>query len=118
MTVCPFMRQLLSVYTASKAAVTAFTESLALELKRFNVRVRLVVPRQAATRFSKNAKARMQSGIPEAYAGLAQGVFAGMKQLTVVTRPIDVADAVWRAATDPSCPLRLAAGADAVASAA
>jgi short-subunit dehydrogenase len=33
---------LLSVYTASKAAVNAFTQSLALELQQFNVRVSLV----------------------------------------------------------------------------
>lgn len=38
---------LLSVYTASKAAVNAFTESLALELQQFNVRVRLVLPGRA-----------------------------------------------------------------------
>jgi NAD(P)-dependent dehydrogenase (short-subunit alcohol dehydrogenase family) len=35
---------LLSVYTASKAAVNAFTESLALELEPFDVRARLVLP--------------------------------------------------------------------------
>ena len=35
---------LLSVYTGSKAAVNAYTESLALELKSFDVRVRLVLP--------------------------------------------------------------------------
>jgi hypothetical protein len=32
-----------------------------------------------------------------------------------VTQSVDVAEAVWRAATDPSCPIRLPAGADAVA---
>ena len=69
---------LLSVYTASKAAVNAFTESLALELQPFNVRVSLVLPGRAPeTRFGENAQPRMQGGIPEAYAGLAQSVFAG-----------------------------------------
>ncbi len=43
---------LLSVYTASKAAVNAFTESLALELAPFDVRIRLVSPGRApGTRF-------------------------------------------------------------------
>jgi NAD(P)-dependent dehydrogenase (short-subunit alcohol dehydrogenase family) len=107
---------LVSVYTASKAAVNAFTESLALELQQFNVRVRLVLPGRAPeTRFGENAKPRMQGGIPEAYAGLAQSVFAGWAQSSAVTRPLDVAEAVWRAANDPSCPVRIAAGADAVA---
>lgn len=107
---------LLSVYTASKAAVEAFTESLALELQPFNVRVTLVLPgRSPATRFGESARPRTPSGIPEAYAGFAQSVFGGMGQSTAVTRPQDVAEAVWRAANDPSCPVRIAAGADAVA---
>lgn len=107
---------LLSVYTASKAAVNAFTESLALELEQFNVRVRLVLPGRAPeTRFGENARTRMQGGIPEAYAALAQSVFAGWAQSSVVTRAQDVAEAVWRAANDPSSPVRIAAGADAVA---
>jgi NAD(P)-dependent dehydrogenase (short-subunit alcohol dehydrogenase family) len=107
---------LLSVYTASKAAINAFTESLALELKQFNVRVSLVIPGRAPeTRFGENAQPRIQGGIPEAYAGLAQSVFAGWQQSSAVTRALDVAEAVWRAANDPSCPVRMAAGADAVA---
>jgi NAD(P)-dependent dehydrogenase (short-subunit alcohol dehydrogenase family) len=111
---------LLSVYTASKAAVNAFTESLALELQQFNVRVRLVLPgRSPETRFRENAQPRMQRGIPEAYAGFAQRIFAGMTQSvgqwSAITRSLDVAEAVWRAANDPSCPIRIPAGADAVA---
>lgn len=107
---------LLSVYSASKAAVNAFTESLALELRPFNVRVHLVLPGRAPeTRFGDNARPRMQGAIPEAYADLAQSVFAEWGQSSVVTRAQDVAEAVWRAANDPSCPLRLVAGADAMA---
>jgi len=108
---------LLSVYTASKAAVNAFTESLALELEPFNIRVRLVLPGRAPeTRFGENARPRMQAGIPEAYAGLAQSVFAGWAQSSeITTRALDVAEAVWRAVNDPACPARLAAGADALA---
>ena len=108
---------LLSIYTASKAAVNAFTESLALELEQFGVRVRLVIPGRAPqTSFSDNARARMGMNIPEAYADLAAQAFAGLQQSTAeVTRALDVAEAVWRAATDPSCSMRLPAGADAVA---
>jgi hypothetical protein len=60
----------------------------------------------------------MQGGVPEAYASFAQNVFAGMGQSlqsSAVTRALDVAEALWRAANDPSCPVRIAAGADAVA---
>jgi len=110
---------LLSVYTASKAAVNAFTESLALELEPFGVRARLVIPGRAPeTSFGDNARARMGMNIPEAYGDLAAQVFAGWQQSTEeVTHALDVAEAVWRAATDPSCPMRQPAGADAVAAA-
>jgi NAD(P)-dependent dehydrogenase (short-subunit alcohol dehydrogenase family) len=107
---------LLSVYTASKAAVNAFTESLALELEPFNVRVNLVLPGRAPeTSFGENARSRMQDAAPDAYATFAQRVFAGMGQPSLVTRARDVAEAVWRAVNDPTCPARIAAGADAVA---
>ncbi|WP_434136763.1 SDR family oxidoreductase (plasmid) [Pseudomonas luteola] len=107
---------LLSVYTASKAAVNAFTESLALELLPFNIRVRLILPGRApGTSFGKNAQPRMQDSIPAAYADLAQQVFAEWSQSTLVTKAQDVAEAVWRAANDPASPMRIVAGADAVA---
>ena len=108
---------LLSVYTASKAAVNAFTESLAFELEPFNVRVRLVLPGRAPdTSFADNAQSRMQDGFPDAYADLVQRVFAGMGQASSdVTHSRNVAEAVWRAATDPLCPMQLPAGADAEA---
>ncbi|EIF35109.1 short-chain dehydrogenase of unknown substrate specificity [Burkholderia sp. Ch1-1] len=106
---------LLSVYTASKAAINAFSESVALELEPFNVRVRVVLPGRAPeTRFGENAQSRMQGGFPEAYAALAQRVFDHWQQETAITRSLDVAEAVWRAANDPSCPTRIAAGADAI----
>jgi short-subunit dehydrogenase len=110
---------LLSVYTASKAAINAFTESLAVELQQFNVRVSVVVPGRAPeTRFGENAQPRIEGGIPEPYSGLAQSIFAGRRQSSPVTRALDVAEAVWRVVNDPSCPVRTAAGADAVALAA
>lgn len=108
---------LLSAYTASKAAVNAFSEVLALELEPFNVHVRLVLPGRAPdTSFGQNARARLQNGIPDAYAELAQRVFTSWQQdAGAVTHARDVAEVVWRAATDPTCPMRLPAGADAVA---
>jgi len=107
---------LLSVYTASKAAVNAFTESLALELEPFGIRARLVLPGRAPdTRFGENARSRMQAGFHEAYTELAQGVMNGWAQSTdPVTHASDVAEAVWHAVTDPASPMRLPAGADAV----
>ncbi|MET0351177.1 MAG: SDR family oxidoreductase [Rhizobacter sp.] len=108
---------LLAVYTASKAAVNAFTESLALELAPFDVRVRLVLPGRApGTRFGDNARQRMEGSGHDAYADFQARVFAAVRDTsTPVTHAADVADAVWRAVTDPSAPMRTPAGADAVA---
>ena len=108
---------LLSVYTASKAAVNAFTESLAIELQEIGVRARLVLPgRSPSTSFGANARGRMSGETPEPYAKLLDRVFSSVRDTsTPVTAASDVAEAVWRAATDAACPMRLPAGADAVA---
>nr|WP_198982465.1 SDR family oxidoreductase [Herbaspirillum sp. ASV7] len=105
---------LLSVYTASKAAVNAFTESLALELAAFDVRARLVLPGRApGTRFAENARPRMASTIPEPYAPLAAAVFENFQDVSQITHAENVAEAVWQAATDPAAPMRIPAGEDA-----
>ena len=108
---------LLSVYTGSKAAVNAFTESLALELAPFDVRARLVLPGRApSTSFGDNARRLMEGSGHPAYAEFTQQVFAAVRDTsTPVTHSQDVAEAVWRAVTDPAAPMRLAAVADAAA---
>jgi NAD(P)-dependent dehydrogenase (short-subunit alcohol dehydrogenase family) len=107
---------LVSVYTASKAAINAFTESMALELEQFGVRVRVVLPgRSPTTRFAENGRESQRFVIPEAYADLAQQFMAGWAEADhPTTRAEDVAEAIWLAATDPSTPIRLPAGADAI----
>jgi len=108
---------LLSIYTGSKAAVNAFTESLALELAPFGVRARLVLPGRApSTSFGDNARRLMEGSTHAAYAEFTQSVFATVRDTgSPVTHAQDVAEAVWRAVTDPAAPMRIAAGADAVA---
>jgi NAD(P)-dependent dehydrogenase (short-subunit alcohol dehydrogenase family) len=106
----------LSVYTASKAAVNAFTESLAVELASFGIRVSLVLPgRSPTTRFGANAGTRMQGAFPGPYEAFKEHVFSAVGEASDVTHGIDVAEAIWRAATDPTSPIKIAAGADAVA---
>ena len=106
---------LVGVYRASKAAVNAFTESLAVEVEPFGVRVRLVLPgRSPETRFSATAREHLYGVDHPAYAPLFQRVLAGFQDTTVpITRAPDVAQAIWRAAIDPTAPMRIAAGADA-----
>jgi len=107
---------LLAVYTGSKAAVNAFTESLALELQPFNVNVRLVLPGLAPTTdFGKNAMPRMEQTFLDAYQPMLDGIMAGMHQPQPTTKAEDVAAAIWQAATDPNAPMRIPAGEDAVA---
>jgi len=108
---------LMSIYTASKAAVNAFTESLAIELEPLGIRARIVIPGRAPeTPFGDNARGRMGMNIPEPYMPIAAQVFARFQETGgPLTYSKDVAEAVWRAATDPTAPMRLPAGADAVA---
>ncbi|MGS0894524.1 SDR family oxidoreductase [Burkholderia stagnalis] len=108
---------LVGAYRASKAAVNAFTESMAIELEPFGVRVRLVLPGRAPdTRFGDNARAHMHGFDHEAYAAFVEQAVARMLDASgPVTHAQDVAEAVWRAATDPACPMRIPAGADAQA---
>lgn len=107
---------LVAVYTASKTAIEGFTASLAHELAAFEVRVKLVEPGYGpSTRFTANGGPRMAGLIPDAYGPFAQSVFAAFTQSSPVTVEAEVAEAVWRAANDPSGQLHFPAGADAVA---
>jgi NAD(P)-dependent dehydrogenase (short-subunit alcohol dehydrogenase family) len=107
---------LIAAYSASKAAVNALTESMALELAQFGVRAHLVMPGRAPeTRFAENGGSRMQGLDHQAYADLVKGFMARFTEPGPITHSQDVAEAVWRAVTDPSSPVRIPAGADAVA---
>lgn len=107
---------LAAAYTASKTAIEGFTGSLAHELAAFNVRAKLVEPGYApTTRFAQNTDVRVEELIPEAYAVFAAPIFEAFAKPALVTREIDVAEAVWRAVDDASGQLRFPAGADAVA---
>lgn len=110
---------LLSMYTASKAAVNAFTESLALELAPFGIRAHLVLPgRSPETRFADNARdgARAAGLDHAAYAELGQRFMAQIASTAgPITHAEDVAEATWRAVTDAAAPMRIPAGEDAVA---
>jgi len=108
---------LVGVYRASKAAVNAFTESLAVEVRPFGVRVHLVLPgRSPETRFGANAFPHLRGRDNPDYAQLVEQFVARVRDSSgPVTHASDVAEAIWRAVTDPSAPFRIAAGADAEA---
>ena len=107
---------LAAAYTASKMAIEGFTGSLAHEMEAFDVRVKLVEPGYGpTTRLTSNGGARMEGLFPEAYAAFARPILESFSQVTTVTTESDVAETVYRAATDTSGQLRFPAGPDAVA---
>ncbi len=114
---------LLPVYTASKAAVNAYTDCLALELAPLGIRVQLVLPGRApSTSFGTNARALMADAMeaPAAYKPFVEEVMGAFMADAdkEPTRSEDVVKAIWQAVTDPSCPAHLPAGSDAEALAA
>ena len=113
-TLAPF--PLVAAYTASKTAIQGFTASLAHEAAEFGIRVKLVEPGYGpGTQFTANSGKRLEGLITEPYAPFAQRVFAGFANPGAVTTPDDVAEVVWRAATDNSSQLHFPAGPDALA---
>lgn len=103
------------VYRASKAAVNAFSESLAIEMQPLGVRVHIVLPgRSPETSFGSSARPHLRGMDDTDYAPLLQQFIKNVQDdKGPVTHAPDVAEAIWHAATNPSAPLRIAAGADA-----
>lgn len=106
---------LVGIYRAAKAAVNALSESLASEVAGFGVRVHVVLPGSSSdTRFRDTARAHLRGLDDDTYGEFMQQTIARMlESVGPGTRANDVAEAVWRAATDPSAPMHIPAGADA-----
>lgn len=107
---------LVGAYRAAKAAVNAFSESLAIEVEPFGVRVHIVLPGSSGeTNFRASARSHMSGMDDPAYGEFMQQSLARMAAAATGpgTHASDVAEAVWWAATDPSAPLRIPAGLDA-----
>jgi NAD(P)-dependent dehydrogenase (short-subunit alcohol dehydrogenase family) len=107
---------LVGIYRASKAAVNAFSESLAAEVAQFGVRVHVVLPGSSGeTRFRATAGARLRGLDDPVYGEFMRQSITRMRESTGEgTHAEDVAQAVWRAATDACVPVHIPAGADAV----
>jgi len=107
---------LVSVYRASKTAVNALTESLAVEMEPFGVRVHMVLPGRAPeTRFGENAMPHIRGLDDPDYKPMIEGMIANFREASgPITHACDVAQAIWHAATDQNAPLWIPAGEDAV----
>ena len=105
-----------AAYTATKTAIEGFSRALAKELAEFNIAIKLVEPGYApTTRFGANTELPIADLIPPAYADVARPIFEAFAVPSVTTRESDVAETVWRAATDRTGQQRFPAGPDAVA---
>ena len=99
------------VYSASKFALEALSETVANETADFGVRVMIVEPGAVATRFISHNTAE-SSLRNAAYAGLTGGGKAAMDAWYQYAVPAqDVADAILAAMASGKPPLRLAVGA-------
>ena len=99
-------------YAATKFALAAVSESLAIEVKPFGIRVAIIEPGVIVTPIWSKGEALMPKGHPY---GLAMGRLWRMfeAQLAGGTLPGEVARAIWEAVHTDEPKLRYAVGADA-----
>jgi len=104
-----------SVYSATKAAVEAFSEALYHEVAQFGIRVKVVEPGYGPdTKFGSSMLALNDpSTFPPAYQQL---LAAAMNNIQTATTSLqDVAEAVFRAVNDQGPTLQYPAGSDSIA---
>ncbi|ELY5801668.1 SDR family oxidoreductase [Cronobacter sakazakii] len=107
---------LIGVYRASKAALNAWSESLALEVRPFGIRVHVVLPgRSPETKFGENARAYFGGRDDLAYGNMVDEFIRMAGDAgSPVTHAADVANAIFAVARDKNAPLYTAAGEDAL----
>jgi len=102
-----------SLYNSSKFAVEGLSEALSHEVAPFNIRVKIIEPGSIDTNFRSNLE--MIKADP-AYDELTSAFFPRFRKLTEQlpkNTAEDVAETIYRAATDNSDQLRYVSGSDA-----
>mgnify|MGYP001185665723 FL=1 len=102
-------------YAASKHALEALTESLHFEVSQLGLRVHLIEPGRFPTNFSDNIvfPSAWKNSPHEDRALAFRGSLTSLDGDGTPADPQSVADAIARAATDPSTPFRTLVGGDA-----
>jgi NAD(P)-dependent dehydrogenase (short-subunit alcohol dehydrogenase family) len=103
-----------SIYSATKFGVDGFSEGLFYELAQFGIQVKVVAPGGMQTDFTGRS---LQGGTHPAYQQLVAKVSEGYsaEQVASYTKPEEVAQVIFEAATDGKGQLRYVAGKDAIA---
>jgi NAD(P)-dependent dehydrogenase (short-subunit alcohol dehydrogenase family) len=100
-----------AVYHATKWALEGFSESIAFELKPFNVSVKTISPGAIKSDFMGNAQMVKDDNYADIFRKMLT-MFGGALQGST---PEQIAEVVYEAATDGKEQLRYVAGADAIA---
>jgi len=100
-----------AVYHATKWALEGFAESLAFELKPFNISVKTISPGGIKSDFMSKAQMVEDTNYAETFRRMLAMFGAALPG----SEPRQIAEVVYRAATDGKEQLRYVAGADAIA---
>jgi NAD(P)-dependent dehydrogenase (short-subunit alcohol dehydrogenase family) len=105
-----------TLYHGSKFAVEGLSEALHFELRPLGVRVKLIEPGAIATDFAGRSLDFSNDPSLGEYQPLVQSLFAALGPMMANASPPElVAEAIFRATTDGTDPLRYEVGPDAVA---
>jgi short-subunit dehydrogenase len=101
-----------SIYSATKFAVDGFSESLGYELAQFGIKVKVVAPGGIQTDFAGRS---LDGALHESYQQLISKVQEGYspEQIANYSKPEDIANIIFEAATDGKDQFRYVAGKDA-----
>lgn len=113
-----FTVPLMSIYNASKFALEGFSEALAYELASQNIVVKIIEPGSTSSNFHHQLEENTKGlEMPESYLHYIKNLNATMEEIRSNTSqntsaPEDIAQVIYRAATDGKDTLRYVAGDD------
>ncbi|MEN2398717.1 SDR family oxidoreductase [Flavobacterium sp. MC2016-06] len=100
-----------SIYHATKFALEGLTEALAYELIPFNIKTKIIEPGSTATKFVGAAEITT-GGVPEYEEFIKIGLGNWAKYDTMTSQPEEIAEVIFKSATDDTNQLRYKAGND------
>ncbi len=103
-----------SVHSATKFAVEGFFESIRFELSPFHIRVKLIEPGSYQTNISINGNKYNKIPVGDDYLPFHEKQAEMLRKYEHRGNPVEVAKAIWQAATDNTMKLRYVVGQDAL----